>query len=379
MFLAAACSRDSNREGDSDSGPVAITDACVPVPATREEAGVDAGYRCAQPAATSACDAEMCFIPHGCFMMGEPADELFAAATASVSIEVRLTHDFLMGKTEVTRRQWTALGLPEPIVDWTLTGSSSADEPPDGYASCHDPECPIVWIGFEDALAYANLRSEREGLRPCYLLRECYRAPGEQLRCLHVETDAASPYECEGYRLPTEAEWEYAARAGTTSAFYSGEIDPDRSVSDDCGLDVALDAIGWYCGNSGAPPGRNGGRPHPVAQKRANDFGLFDMSGNAYEWVNDLFTPEGYGASPATDPVYGLFDPRKLTPLEHPSLDNRNEVDGWLGDRVVRSGAFDLWSMAAKSGRRIWLGGPGGQSSGFRLTRTVFEAARGSR
>jgi sulfatase modifying factor 1 len=320
----------------------------------------------------------MCFVPAGCFVMGEPRDELFAEAEASIQVEARLTHSFVIGQTEVTRAQWLASGLREPRVDWTLTGSKDPKVPPPGYSLCNDPECPVVWVSFEDAVAYANVRSESEGFRPCYLLSDCVRSPGDQLRCRSVRTDATSPYECEGYRLPTETEWEYAVRAGTKTAFYSGDINPDRSVSGDCGLDANLDAIGWYCGNSGGPPGEAGGRPHPVGKKRPNGWGLFDMSGNACEWTNDIFNPLGYGKSPLTDPVGGVLDPSDLTPREHPVYGDPNDVDGFSAYRVIRGGSFDLWGDLAKSGHRFDAGGPGGQSSGFRLARTADTAISGA-
>jgi sulfatase modifying factor 1 len=326
---------------------------------------------CEAPTVTSSCSAGMCFIPAGCYVMGVPRDELFAGAEDDVEVEVELTHGFMIGQTEVTRQQWLELGLPDPPPDWTETGSSDPSVPVPGYSLCTEPECPIVWVSFEDALAYANLRSEREGLKPCYLLSDCVRSPGAHLRCHSVRVDAKSPYECQGYRLPTEAEWEYAARAGTHTAYYSGDMNPDPSVSTDCKLDENLDAIGWYCGNSGGPLGQTAGHPHPVAQKRANAWGLFDVSGNAYEWTNDLVNPFGYGQGPLVDPVGGVSDPNDLTPARHPVWGDYNDIDGFPCHRVIRGGAFDLWSFVAKSGRRGDVGGWGGQDNGFRVVRTL--------
>ena len=92
-----------------------------------------------------------------------------------------------------------------------------------------------------------------------------------------------------GFRLPTEAEWEYAARAGTTTAFANGDI-----TATGCKKDDKLDAIGWYCGNAN-------NRTHPVAQKQPNKWGLYDVHGNVWEWCQDFWTSE-YSSSTETDP-----------------------------------------------------------------------------
>ena len=85
------------------------------------------------------------------------------------------------------------------------------------------------------------------------------------------------------YRLPTEAEWEYACRAGTTTEYYWGDSDKDVGIYE------------WYSGNSGS-------KSHPVGLKKPNPWGLFDISGNVYEWVNDRYALEYYKQSPEMDP-----------------------------------------------------------------------------
>ena len=91
------------------------------------------------------------------------------------------------------------------------------------------------------------------------------------------------------YRLPTEAEWEYAAKAGSTTAFADGGISALG-----CGRDTNLDRMGWYCGNSK-------GKTHPVARKQPNAWGLHDMHGNVEEWCNDW--RGAYPSSAVTDPA----------------------------------------------------------------------------
>jgi formylglycine-generating enzyme required for sulfatase activity len=132
-------------------------------------------------------------------------------------------------------------------------------------------------------------------LPPCYAFEGCTGEVGQGMVCEKALAVGGDLYACPGYRLPTEAEWEYAARAGTTTAFYNGDITP-LSNQFVCGPDPNLEQIAWYCGNAGADSStRVGGLKPP------NAWGLYDVLGNVTEWVNDQLIT-GYGSIPLVDP-----------------------------------------------------------------------------
>ncbi len=141
-------------------------------------------------------------------------------------------------------------------------------------------------MNWNEAAAYCNALSAGGGLAECY---DC-TGSGSAVTCSPAAA-YASPYECPGYRLPTEAEWEYAARAGTTTGTYNG--DPDTGTVS-CVDSPVLNAIAWYCDNSGATN-------HAVGSLAANDWGLHDMLGNVWEWCHDWYEMD-LGVGAMTDP-----------------------------------------------------------------------------
>jgi formylglycine-generating enzyme required for sulfatase activity len=164
---------------------------------------------------------------------------------------------FMMDKSEVTQEMFAKVQLPNPS-HWN-----------------QQPKKPVERVRWRDAKQYCNERSRAEGLPPCYNEKT---------------PDWNCDYAAAGYRLPTEAEWEYACRAGTTGAF---DFDaPDR-----------LRQFAWFAGNADE-------RTHPVGQKKPNAWGLFDLYGNVSEWCEDVYSPTYYRESPAVDPR-GPPSPRK--------------------------------------------------------------------
>jgi formylglycine-generating enzyme required for sulfatase activity len=194
-------------------------------------------------------------VPAGSFLMGSDPSELAMAGwnhpEEQPRHEVLITRSFVLGSTELTQALYQQ-----------VTGHNPS------HAKA--PDLPVEKVTWLDAVAFANQLSELQGLEPCYDIQ------GERVRWPRGPA-------CEGYRLPTEAEWEYAARAGARTAFAGSE---------------RLEEVGWYEGNSGD-------RLHPVGQLAPNAWGLYDMSGNVWEWVWDWYEPATYGSAsvPRRDPV----------------------------------------------------------------------------
>ena len=253
-------------------------------------------------------------LPGGTFDMGCTASQAGCVTNESPVHAVTLTHDFWVADTEVTRGQWQA-----------LMGNDPSYFPLCGMA------CPVEWVNWWEALEFANAVSTAEGLAKCYSLYGCTGTTGVDRDCAgaNITSTSGSIYDCVGYRLPTEAEWEYAARAGGDLFAYAGS--------------GTLEDVAWFGINSGSTP-------HPVGTKDPNAWDLHDLSGNVWEWTSDGWDDAYYASSPTTDP----------------------EGPGVSDDRVLRGGS---WGSPAGSNRvayRYFLA-PGTRNyfSGLRLARTV--------
>ena len=192
---------------------------------------------------TNSLGMEFVRIPAGTFMMGSPTDEP-GRLSDETQHQVTLTRDYYMMTTEVTQAQWE-----------DVMGGN-----PSFFSDCGG-DCPVETVSWEDIQDFILALNASEG---------------------------------QTYRLPTEAEWEYAARAETTTAFYNGGITNTGCTP----LDPNLNQIGWYCGNDNVD---GNSTTHPVAQKQPNDWGLYDMSGNVWEWCQDWYGSYLDGA--VTDPT----------------------------------------------------------------------------
>ena len=204
-------------------------------------------------------------LPPGSFFMGS-AEREKGRFTTEKRHEVVLTRSFFMKTTAVTQAEWQALMKTNPSY---FTGEKQ----------------PVENVNWFEACAYANALSRKEGLKECYRLRNPKGTPGENgFSCSRVQMIRT----CKGYRLPTEAEWEYAARAGTTTPFYAKNPD----------------SIAWTSSNSN-------GVPHAVAKKDPNKWGLYDMSGNVWEWCWDWFQAAYVGQTDPFGPETGNYRVRR--------------------------------------------------------------------
>lgn len=175
----------------------------------------------------SSINYKMIYIPPGTFSMGSPSTEK-GRYDDEVLHTVTLTKGFYIGATEVTQAQWKEI----------------MGDNPSAFKDCGD-DCPVEKVSWYECQKFIQQLNQREKSRK--------------------------------YRLPTEAEWEYACRAGSDKPFSNGDI-----TSTGCEPDPNLDKIGWYCGNTHD-------KTQPVARKIPNAWGLYDMHGNAWEWCEDWY------------------------------------------------------------------------------------------
>jgi formylglycine-generating enzyme required for sulfatase activity len=236
---------------------------------------------------TNSIGMEFVLIPAGTFMMGSPDSDPDALDREKPAHQVTQSQAFYLGKYPVTQAQWEAVMGANP------SAFKGADR-------------PVENVSWDDVQAFMQKLNEREGV--------------------------------DHYRLPTEAQWEYACRAGSSTRYYFGD-DAAR-----------LDDYAWYEENSDH-------QTHPVGQKHPNAWGLYDMHGNVWEWVQDWYG--GYTANPVTDPI--------------------GPTTGAVR-RVVRGGSWLVTARFARSAYRLGRPPPGGRVGrlGFRCLSSGGEPRSGA-
>ncbi len=229
---------------------------------------------------------EMVELPGGTFLMGSPESDNLAWSDEKPQHKVTV-FGFAMSRYVVTRRMYREV-IKETPSQWRKDQD--------------DDRLPANYVDWFDAVKFCNALSEQQGLQPCYRIED-----------KQVEWDR----EANGYRLPTEAEWEYAVRAGTTTRWFCGE------ESDE------LERYAWFTKNIFKGIARAfKGSVHPVGEKEPNPWGFHDLAGNVWEWCWDWYG--AYSSEAGIDPVGPLTG----------------------GSRVLRGGAYWLVAWLLRSADR---------------------------
>jgi formylglycine-generating enzyme required for sulfatase activity len=244
---------------------------------------------------TNSIGMKLVLIPAGEFLMGSPDEDKDAFAEEKPRHRVKITRPFYLGVHEVTQDQYRAVMGQNPS---DFKGSD---------------DLPVEQVSWLDAVTFCNALSEREQRTPFY------RIDGTEVTAVGGN----------GYRLPSEAEWEYACRAGSTTSHPFGDDARD------------LGEHAWYTENSGS-------KTHPVGRKRPNAWGLYDTLGNVWEWCSDGYDGDFYKQSPIDDPA----GPSRAT------------------DRVIRGGSWATGPRLLRSAFRYrYVPGYRDFILGFRVAR----------
>ncbi len=233
--------------------------------------------------------AVMGLVPAGSFDMGDKVGDVEGGDGGADELPVHTVNlsAFYMDKFEVTKTLW------DEVATWAATNGYDIDSSSAAGKASNHPAQDVTWF---EAVKWSNARSQKEGLTPCYTV------DGGGIYKTDDRDDVVCDFASTGYRLPTEAEWEKAARGGfSVRRFPWGDTIAHTHANylsyQDAAFDVNPTAGPHPTYATDDPP-----YTAPVGSFAANGYGLFDMAGNSFEWCNDRFSSDYYGSSPSTDP-----------------------------------------------------------------------------
>ncbi|MBN2433606.1 MAG: formylglycine-generating enzyme family protein [Acidobacteria bacterium] len=228
--------------------------------------------------ATDSIVGHLRYVPAGTFVQGAPSDEPCQEASNSPQFVHTLTRGLAVMETELTRQMWADLKSVEPSLP------DDPSHPGAGYGMTN----PVQQVNWYEAVLYANLLSEQQGFTRCYFTDDTLTVPIDASNYVN-NNSVYCDFSADGYRLPTEAEWEYFCRAGTMGPFW---VDEPNYTSDNCwnyeetpGTWPNLERVAWFMANRHDPAGDDTSKP--VGLKEANPWGMRDIHGNVSEWCWD--------------------------------------------------------------------------------------------
>ncbi len=295
---------------------------------------------------TNSIGMKLKLIPAGESLMGSSDGDVAAALRADPNLKednlkaerpqhrVKISHGFYAGVYEVTQGEYEAVMGSNP--SWFSTSGIGSGK----VSGLKTDRFPVESVSWYDAIAFCNKLSQRDNLAPYYSLTSVERERGSiKSATVTLASGGRQSPDSSGYRLPTEAEWEYMCRGDTTSAYWFGNILNGDKANVDGNYPYGTTNKGAYLE-----------RPTTVGSFGANPFGLHDVHGNVWEWCFDVYDENAYGSRSGT-----TVDPILTSGSEY---------------RVLRGGSWNLGSRLARSAVRDW------NSPGFRYYYFGFRVVR---
>jgi formylglycine-generating enzyme required for sulfatase activity/serine/threonine protein kinase len=303
---------------------------------------------------TTSLGMKLALIPPGDFQMGSPESEKQRNGNEQQH-RVRITKPFYLGVYEITQTEF------EQVMGRNPSAFSNGGGQAEAATGVDTSRYPVESVTWYEAIEFCNKLSEKEGRQPYYRLAEIEREHNGSIKKAQVNVEGGG-----GYRLPTEAQWEYACRAGTTTPFNSGTT--NNGSESNC--------------NGKRPDGTEEqgpalGSPAPVGSYRPNAWGLYDMPGNVWEWCWDVYD-EAYDKNSArsdTAPSRAAKPTRKKSNSKNSAASDPVGPSGG-SDRVMRGGSWLALALECRAAHRGW-NEPNHRyyDRGFRVARAEEEQA----